>query len=107
MLGAQPATAGYATWTVQPHPGDLSWAEGSVPTPHGNIGVDWAGQSGTGQFSMKVTAPSGTTGTIAVPTYGADQPDHHGQRRRGLERRHVHRHQRHHRRFAPTPITST
>ena len=74
VLGVQPATAGYATWTVQPHPGDLSWSEGSVPTPHGSIAVDWAGQSGTGQFSMQVTAPSGTTGTIAVPTYGATDP---------------------------------
>ncbi|HTJ66163.1 MAG TPA: alpha-L-rhamnosidase C-terminal domain-containing protein [Actinospica sp.] len=74
VLGAQPATAGYATWTVQPHPGDLAWAEGSVPTPHGAIGVDWAGESGVGQFSMQVTAPSGTSGTIAVPTYGAADP---------------------------------
>jgi alpha-L-rhamnosidase len=74
FLGVQPATAGYATWTVEPHPGDLSWAEGNVPTPHGSIAVDWAGQSGTGQFSMQVSAPSGTTGTIAVPTYGATDP---------------------------------
>ena len=74
FLGVQPATAGYATWTVEPHPGDLSWAEGNVPTPHGSIAVDWAGQKGTGEFSMQVTAPSGTTGTIAVPTYGATDP---------------------------------
>ena len=74
VLGVQPATAGYATWTVQPEPGDLTWAEGNVPTPHGSIGVDWAGESGVGQFSMQVTAPSGTSGTIAVPTYGATNP---------------------------------
>jgi alpha-L-rhamnosidase len=74
VLGVQPATGGYATWTVQPHPGNLSWAEGSVPTPHGSIAVDWAGESGVNQFSMQVTAPSGTTGTIAVPTYGATSP---------------------------------
>lgn len=74
VLGVQPATAGYATWTVQPHPGDLSWAEGSVPTPHGAIAVDWSGESGVGQFGMQVTAPSGTSGTIAVPTYGAGNP---------------------------------
>jgi alpha-L-rhamnosidase len=74
VLGVQPATAGYATWSVQPHPGDLGWAEGSVPTPHGSIGVDWAGESGAGQFSMQVTAPSGTSGSIAVPTYGATNP---------------------------------
>ena len=74
VLGVQPATAGLRDLDRQPHPGDLSWAEGSVPTPHGSIAVDWAGQSGTGQFSMNVTAPSGTTGTIAVPTYGAANP---------------------------------
>jgi alpha-L-rhamnosidase len=74
VLGVQPATAGYATWTVQPHPGDLTWAEGDVPTPHGTLGVDWSGESGVGQFSMQVTAPQGTTGTIAVPTYGATNP---------------------------------
>jgi alpha-L-rhamnosidase len=74
VLGVQPATGGYATWTVQPHPGNLSWAEGNVPTPHGNIAVDWAGESGASLFNMQVTAPSGTTGTIAVPTYGATNP---------------------------------
>jgi alpha-L-rhamnosidase len=74
VLGVQPATAGYAAWTVQPHPGNLSWAEGSVPTPHGSISVDWAGESGADDFSLQVTAPSGTTGTIAVPTYGAANP---------------------------------
>jgi alpha-L-rhamnosidase len=74
VLGAQPVTAGYASWTVQPHPGDLSWAEGSVPTPHGALAVDWSGESGAYQFSMQVTAPSGTSGTIAVPTYGASNP---------------------------------
>jgi alpha-L-rhamnosidase len=74
MLGILPVTAGYATWLVQPHPGDLAWAEGQAPTPHGNVQVDWAGESGAQQFSMSVTAPSGTTGTIAVPTYGAASP---------------------------------
>jgi alpha-L-rhamnosidase len=74
VLGVQPATAGYATWTVQPHPGSLAWAEGRVPTPHGNLGISWAGERGVGLFSMNVTAPGGTTGTIAVPTYGAANP---------------------------------
>jgi alpha-L-rhamnosidase len=70
VLGVQPVTAGYATWTVEPHPGDVSWVEGRVPTPHGSITVDWAGQSSAGKFTMAVTAPRGTSGTIAVPTYG-------------------------------------
>ena len=74
VLGVQPDTAGYATWTVQPHPGDLAWAEGRVPTPHGDVDVDWSGEGGADQFSMAVTAPGGTSGTIAVPTYGAADP---------------------------------
>lgn len=74
VLGVQPASAGFATWSVKPHPGDLVYAQGSVPTPHGAIGVDWAGEGGVRQFSMQVTAPSGTTGTIAVPAYGSGGP---------------------------------
>jgi alpha-L-rhamnosidase len=70
VLGIQPVTAGYATWVVQPHPGDLSWAQGQAPTPHGAVGVSWNSQSGAGRFGMTVTAPSGTSGTIAVPTFG-------------------------------------
>ena len=45
VLGVQPATAGYATWTVQPHPGDLAWSQGRVPTPHGDLNVKWAHRS--------------------------------------------------------------
>jgi alpha-L-rhamnosidase len=59
---------------VQPEPGDLSWAEGQAPTPHGAVQVSWAGQSGARAFSMSVTAPPGTNGSIAVPTYGAANP---------------------------------
>ena len=32
VLGVQPTTAGFRTWSVQPHPGTLSWVEGDVPT---------------------------------------------------------------------------
>lgn len=71
VLGVQPDTAGYATWTVQPHPGDLSWVQGRVPTPHGALSVNWAEQGSSGRFSITVTAPAGTSGTIAVPTDGA------------------------------------
>jgi alpha-L-rhamnosidase len=74
VLGARPTTAGYATWIVQPRPGDLAWARGQVPTPHGPINVDWTAQNGAHRFSMTVTAPPNTQGTIAVPTGGASHP---------------------------------
>jgi alpha-L-rhamnosidase len=72
VLGVQPDTAGYATWTVQPHPGDLAWADGRVPTPHGAVDVRWSKTGVSGGFSMTVTAPKGTTGTIAVPVSADD-----------------------------------
>jgi alpha-L-rhamnosidase len=74
VLGIQPTSPGYDDWSVEPHPGDLTWAEGQAPTPHGALKVSWAGESGVNQFAMSVTAPSGTSGTVAVPTYGAADP---------------------------------
>jgi len=72
VLGIQPASPGYATWTVQPHLGSLAWAQGQAPTPHGPVQVSWTAKSAQHGFSMNVTAPSGTSGTIAVPVSGGD-----------------------------------
>jgi hypothetical protein len=56
---------------VQPQPGDLAWAQGQVPTPHGPISVSWSRDARTGTFTMDVRAPRGTSGTVAVPVSGA------------------------------------
>ena len=65
VLGVQPTAPGFSTFTVAPHPGDLSWAQGSVPTPHGPIRVSWR-QSADG-LSLSVVAPPGTTWANAPP----------------------------------------
>ena len=67
VLGVRPTTAGFDVWSVDPHPGSLSWAEGNVPTPHGTIEVRWAQQPSSGRFALQVTAPGRTTGTLTVP----------------------------------------
>ncbi|HEY6429971.1 MAG TPA: alpha-L-rhamnosidase C-terminal domain-containing protein [Acidimicrobiales bacterium] len=67
VLGVQPTAAGFDIWSVNPHPGSLSWAEGNVPTPHGTIEVRWAQQPSSGRFALQVTAPGRTTGTLTVP----------------------------------------
>ena len=41
VLGVQPVDPGYATFTVAPHFGSLTWAKGAVPTPYGQIFVSW------------------------------------------------------------------
>lgn len=39
VLGIRPDTPGFATVRVEPRIGDLEWAEGSCPTPHGPVSV--------------------------------------------------------------------
>jgi Bacterial alpha-L-rhamnosidase 6 hairpin glycosidase domain/Bacterial alpha-L-rhamnosidase C-terminal domain len=69
LLGATPTGPGFSTWSVQPHPVSVTWAEGQLPTPHGPLDVSW--RQGDGQFSLRVTAPRGTSGDIAVPVTDA------------------------------------
>ncbi len=73
-LGILPTAPGFDTWLVQPHPGTLDWAVGQAPTPHGALQVKWGGKRDAAQFTMEVVAPGGSSGTVAVPTYGAGNP---------------------------------
>ncbi|MYW69434.1 alpha-L-rhamnosidase [Streptomyces sp. SID8379] len=65
LLGALPLSPGYATWQVRPNPGDVDWAQGQLPTPHGPLGVEWR-TSGSG-LSLTVRVPGGTRGSVALP----------------------------------------
>jgi alpha-L-rhamnosidase len=65
LLGVQPTSPGYKTWTIAPQTGGLAWAQGLVPTPSGAIVSRW--QSGNGSFKLTIAAPSGTQGTVTVP----------------------------------------
>ena len=58
VLGVQPTSPGFATFTVTPHPSGLTSARGVVPTPHGPIRVSW--DTAGGKLSLQVTAPAGT-----------------------------------------------
>jgi hypothetical protein len=65
VLGVTPVEAGYATWSMKPHPGSLTWAEGAVPTKFGDIAARWV--SAGPVFNLHAETPAGTNGTIAVP----------------------------------------
>ena len=65
VLGARPIQPGYKTWLIEPQPGDLSWAEGRIPTPYGPISVKW--KNASGRFALDVVVPAGTRGTIGIP----------------------------------------
>ncbi len=58
VLGITPTSPGFATFTVTPHTGDLDYAEGDVPTPHGSIHVAWIRRNG--RIQIGVSAPHGT-----------------------------------------------
>ena len=67
VLGVRPVGAGYSTWTVKPHPGDLAFSRGVVPTETGSIATSWKSDRNAGTFSMELDTPAGTSGTVAVP----------------------------------------
>jgi len=41
ILGAQPARAGWEEILVEPHPAGLTWAKGVIPTPRGELRIEW------------------------------------------------------------------
>ncbi|MGW1563572.1 alpha-L-rhamnosidase-related protein [Streptomyces sp. NPDC002144] len=65
LLGARPTSPGYATWEVRPEPGDVTWAQGQLPTPHGPLRVAWENSGRV--FRLEVEVPRGTRGTVALP----------------------------------------
>jgi hypothetical protein len=97
VLGAAPAAAGFARWSVAPQPGDLAWAQGSVPTPHGALAVRWRRGARGRSFTLAVRAPSGTSGDVAVPLLGSKRTItrdgavawRHGKASRGISARRV------------------
>jgi hypothetical protein len=68
LLGAMPTSPGYATWEVRPNPGDLTWAQGQLPTPYGALRVAWHNSGRT--FHLDVDVPRGTRATVALPGDG-------------------------------------
>jgi glycogen debranching enzyme len=59
VLGVTPTSPGFRTFTVNPHLGDLRFASGDVPTPHGLIHVSW--EQTDADLLLRVVAPPGTT----------------------------------------------
>jgi len=63
VLGIQPAAPGFAKVRINPDLGDLQWAEGTYPTPHGQIQVRHDRQP-DGTIQSKVILPPGV---VQVP----------------------------------------
>jgi hypothetical protein len=66
VAGIAPTAPGYTTYQVLPQLGDLTSVKASVPSVKGTIDADIT--SASGQFSITLTSPPGTTATVGIPT---------------------------------------
>ncbi|MCK9222282.1 MAG: glycoside hydrolase family 78 protein [Limnochordia bacterium] len=55
ILGVRPTRPGFAEVIIEPHPGDLKWCRGTMPTPFGSIKVQWSYDADG--FHIEVVAP--------------------------------------------------
>ena len=69
ILGVNPVEPGFAKFSIRPEPCGLSWAKGSVPTPHGLIRVSW--NRDPQGLSVEFSVPAGTTAVVDGKEYGA------------------------------------
>lgn len=74
ILGVKPLAPGFTQIAVRPHPGNLHWAKGTVPTPQGEITVAWE-QTGT-SFSLEVTAPAGVQVQVELDRVAPEKSRH-------------------------------
>jgi hypothetical protein len=67
VLGVMPAEPGWKRVRIAPFLGNLEYARGVVPTPHGPIRVDWE-KAGDDQLAVRVDVPEGILAEFVSPT---------------------------------------
>jgi alpha-L-rhamnosidase len=55
ILGARPLSPGWDDILIEPHPADLTWGRGTIPTPHGTISIEWKNENG---FTLRIEVPA-------------------------------------------------
>jgi hypothetical protein len=68
ILGVTPAAPGFAIIAIRPQPCGLKFARGTVPTPHGNVDVDWRREGD--RFTLRVSVPAGASAEVVLPIAG-------------------------------------
>lgn len=63
ILGVKPLEAGYKKVEICPHPADLEFARGTVPTPYGDIRISWKAENGE-ITSLNYSLPEGITAVV-------------------------------------------
>ena len=70
VLGVQVSKAGWEEAEIAPHPGDLKFANGMVPTPCGTIQIAWKYAPG---FTLSAKLPSGMKAKVRLPASADSQ----------------------------------
>jgi hypothetical protein len=65
ILGVTPAAPGFTQISIRPHRCGLSYARGSVCTPHGLVEVAWKIEGG--RFQLEATIPAGIPTIVTLP----------------------------------------
>ncbi|MCX6910640.1 MAG: family 78 glycoside hydrolase catalytic domain [Verrucomicrobia bacterium] len=65
ILGVRPTAPGWRSFEVHPQPCGLKWAQGTVPTPLGDIAVEWRIEDG--RCTTAVRAPAGAKHRVIEP----------------------------------------
>lgn len=64
ILGARVKEPGFKRVEIRPFVGGLTWAKGVVPTPKGDIKIDWKKAE---KFSIQLSIPQGVTADVVLP----------------------------------------
>lgn len=64
VLGVRPLKPGWSRAAIQPHPGDLKFAEGKTPTPRGPVSIRW--ERGDA-FKLTLALPAGMSARVQLP----------------------------------------
>lgn len=64
VLGIEVSKPGWSEAEIEPHPGGLQFANGTVPTPKGTIRVAWKSSP---RFTLTATLPAGMEAKVQLP----------------------------------------
>ncbi|HID07453.1 MAG TPA: hypothetical protein EYP10_09940, partial [Armatimonadetes bacterium] len=68
VLGVYPEQPGFSVVGIEPHPVDLKWCHGSMPTPMGDVIVKW--ERPEVGFKLRAEIPPKLPAHMSLPIYG-------------------------------------
>jgi len=76
LLGLEPTEPGWTKFVCRPQTdGKVTFAEGRVPTPHGDIAAQWKLTANRAGMALALTVPTGTIAQVAEREFGPGRHD--------------------------------